>query len=156
MQTHCTQISLVSVIICFCILDISDKTNPLTALFNNMLHPDSIIGGWERYQQKDLNNDILVSYGYGDGGGGPTRDMLETSMRMEKGIRGIPKVRQVFAGDYFTELEERVRDNPELPVWEGELYFEFHRGVYTSMARNKRSNRKAEYMISISYCITVK
>ena len=115
--------------------------------YNGMLHPDSIIGGWERYQQKELNNDILVSYGYGDGGGGPTRDMLETSLRMEKGIRGIPKVRQLFAGDYFTELEERVKDNPELPVWEGELYFEFHRGVYTSMARNKRSNRKAEYMM---------
>ena len=62
-----------------------------------MLHPDAIMGGWMRYQNKDINNDILVSYGYGDGGGGPTREMLETSIRMEKGIKGIPKVRQEFS-----------------------------------------------------------
>ncbi len=41
--------------------------------------------GWMRYQNKDINNDILISYGYGDGGGGPTREMLETSLRMERG-----------------------------------------------------------------------
>lgn len=39
--------------------------------YNGMLHPDALIGGWQRYQQKEINNDILVSYGYGDGGGGP-------------------------------------------------------------------------------------
>lgn len=113
--------------------------------YNGMLHPDAIIGGWMRYQNKDINNDILVSYGYGDGGGGPTREMLETSIRMEKGIRGIPAVRQEFAGKYFEELEERVKENKRLPVWEGEFYFEYHRGTYTSMARNKRSNRKSEF-----------
>ena len=109
-----------------------------------MLHPDAIMGGWMRYQNKDINNDILVSYGYGDGGGGPTREMLETSIRMEKGIKGIPKVRQEFSRTYFEELEERVKGDRRLPVWEGEFYFEYHRGTYTSMARNKRSNRKAE------------
>ncbi len=115
--------------------------------YNGMLHPDAIIGGWKRYQNKDINHDILISYGYGDGGGGPTRDMLETSIRMEKGIKGIPKVRQEFAGKYFEELEERVKGNTRLPIWEGEFYFEYHRGTYTSMARNKRSNRKSELMM---------
>ena len=112
--------------------------------YNGMLHPDAILGGWHRYQQKDINNDILISYGYGDGGGGPTREMLETSSRMDKGIEGVPKVRQAFARTYFDELKERVEGNKRLPTWEGELYFEYHRGTYTSMARNKRSNRKAE------------
>lgn len=112
--------------------------------YNGMLHPDAIMGGWMRYQNKDINNDILVSYGYGDGGGGPTREMLETSARMEKGVKGIPKVRQEFARTYFDELKERVAGNRRLPVWEGELYFEYHRGTLTSMARNKRSNRKSE------------
>ena len=112
--------------------------------YNGMLHPDAILGGWHRYQNKDINNDILIAFGYGDGGGGPTREMLETSKRMEKGIRGIPKVRQEFAGKYFEELEERVEGNKSLPVWEGELYFEYHRGTYTSMGRNKRSNRRCE------------
>lgn len=112
--------------------------------YNGMLHPDAIMGGWQRYQNKEINHDILISYGYGDGGGGPTREMLETSKRMEKGVRGIPKVRQVFARQFFDELAERVQGNKRLPTWEGELYFEYHRGTYTSMARNKRSNRKSE------------
>ena len=120
-----------------------DEKNYFTT-YNGLLHPDALIGGWRRYQNKAINNDILISYGYGDGGGGPTREMLENSLRMEKGIAGLPKVRQAFARTYFDELAARVRDNPRLPVWEGELYFEYHRGTYTSMARNKRSNRKAE------------
>ena len=112
--------------------------------YNGMLHPDALLGGWERYQNKDINNDILISYGYGDGGGGPTRGMLENSMRLEKGVAGLPTVRQCFARTYFEELDKRVSGNRRLPVWEGELYFEYHRGTYTSMARNKRANRKAE------------
>lgn len=112
--------------------------------YNGFLHPDAIIGGWQRYQNKDINNDILISYGYGDGGGGPTREMLETSERMAHGVTGMPKVRQEGSLTYFRELDKRVRGNRRLPTWEGELYFEYHRGTYTSMARNKRSNRKAE------------
>ncbi|MCH4191411.1 MAG: alpha-mannosidase [Butyrivibrio sp.] len=126
---------------------VGQDSDKIFTTYNGMLHPDAIMGGWNRYQQKEINNDILVSYGYGDGGGGPTREMLEVSERMEKGIRGIPKVRQVFARQYFDELKERVKDNKELPVWEGELYFEYHRGTYTSMARNKRANRKSEFLM---------
>ncbi len=128
-------------------VSVGQSTDVFMTTYNGMLHPDAIMGGWRRYQNKDINNDILVCYGYGDGGGGPTREMLETSLRMEKGIKGIPKVRQEFSGKYFEELEERVRDNKRLPVWEGELYFEYHRGTLTSMARNKRSNRKSELML---------
>ena len=121
-----------------------DPTKNFFTTYNGQLHPDAIMGGWQRYQQKDINNDILISYGYGDGGGGPTRDMLETSIRMEKGVEGIPQVRQVFARQFFEELDQRVSGNRRLPTWEGELYFEYHRGTLTSMARNKRSNRKSE------------
>ena len=115
--------------------------------YNGILHPDAIMGGWERYQNKEINNDILVCYGYGDGGGGPTRQMLETARRMEYGVQGIPKVRQASARTYFEELETRVKDNPHLETWEGEFYFEYHRGTYTSMARNKRGNRKSELLM---------
>ncbi|MGL6201357.1 MAG: alpha-mannosidase [Lachnospiraceae bacterium] len=128
-------------------LGVGQSSDNYFTTYNGILHPDAIMGGWERYQNKDINNDILICYGYGDGGGGPTREMLETSLRMEKGIKGIPKVRQEFAGIYFNELYERVKDHPRLPVWEGELYFEYHRGTYTSMARNKRDNRKSENMM---------
>ena len=125
-------------------MGVSQPIKDFFTTYNGMLHPDAIMGGWMRYQNKDINNDILISYGYGDGGGGPTREMLETSLRMEKGVKGIPTVRQEFARTYFEELEERVKDNRRLPVWEGEFYFEYHRGTLTSMARNKRSNRKSE------------
>ena len=59
----------------------------------------------------------------------------------------IPTVRQASARTYFEELEARVKDNPHLEVWEGEFYFEYHRGTYTSMARNKRGNRKSELLM---------
>lgn len=126
-------------------LGVRQPVSDFFTTYNGMLHPDAIMGGWMRYQNKDINNDILISYGYGDGGGGPTREMLETSVRMEKGVKGIPTVRQEFARTYFDELNERVSGNNRLPVWEGELYFEYHRGTLTSMARNKRSNRKSEF-----------
>ena len=113
--------------------------------YNGMLHPDAIMGGWMRYQNKDINDDILVSYGYGDGGGGPTREMLETSIRMEKGIRGIPLHEDFKVVDDRRNCRVNTKFQPHsLPVWEGEFYFEYHRGTYTSMARNKRSNRKSE------------
>lgn len=125
-------------------LGVNQPIKDFFTTYNGMLHPDAIMGGWMRYQNKDINNDILVSYGYGDGGGGPTREMIETSIRMEKGVKGIPAVRQEFARTYFDELNERVEGNRRLPVWEGEFYFEYHRGTLTSMGRNKRSNRKSE------------
>lgn len=125
-------------------LGVSQPIKDFFTTYNGMLHPDAIMGGWMRYQNKDINNDILISYGYGDGGGGPTREMIETSIRMEKGVKGIPCVRQEFARNYFDELAERVEGNRHLPVWEGEFYFEYHRGTLTSMGRNKRSNRKSE------------
>lgn len=128
-------------------LGVGQSEDDFFTTYNGILHPDAIMGGWKRYQNKEFNHDILISYGYGDGGGGPTREMLETSKRMEKGIRGIPKVEQKFTRQYFDELYERVKDNCRLETWEGELYFEYHRGTYTSMARNKRANRKSEVMM---------
>lgn len=121
-----------------------DENKSFFTTYNGMLHPDAIMGGWSRYQNKDINNDILISYGYGDGGGGPTKEMLETSLRMQKGIIGIPKVRQVGAKQYFDELKDRIKHSNRINKWVGELYFEYHRGTLTSMARNKRSNRKSE------------
>ncbi len=124
-----------------------DPKQSFFTTYNGMLHPGAIMGGWERYQNKEINNDILVCYGYGDGGGGPTRTMLETSERMSKGVVGIPTVRQETARTYFEELNERVKNNRRLETWEGEFYFEYHRGTYTSMARNKKGNRKSENLM---------
>ena len=78
-------------------LGVGQEESNFFTTYNGILHPDAIIGGWRRYQDKDINNDILVAFGYGDGGGGPTREMLETARRMDKGVTGLPKVRQAFA-----------------------------------------------------------
>ena len=112
--------------------------------YNGQIHPGAIIGAWDRYQQKDISNDVLVSFGFGDGGGGATYEMLETAKRLNKGIPGCPKVEMGTSNAYFKRLEKKVKDNKRLPKWSGELYLEYHRGTYTSMARNKRDNRISE------------
>lgn len=112
--------------------------------YNGHIQPDAIMGAWRRYQNKNINDDVLVSFGWGDGGGGATLEMLENARRLSKGIPGAPRVKMGTSLDYFKRLEEKVKDNEKLPKWVGELYLEYHRGTYTSMARNKRDNRACE------------
>lgn len=126
--------------------EFNDKNPRTNTTYNGIIDPSNVLGAWDRYQQKNINNEVLNCFGYGDGGGGPTREMLENARRLGKGLPGMPKVRIGKAIDFFERLEENTRDNPRLPHWVGELYLEFHRGTYTSMARNKRYNRKAEFM----------
>ena len=112
--------------------------------YNAYLRPGYIIGGNKRYSQKDLGRDYLCTFGYGDGGGGPTVDMLEHGVRMQKGIEGCPNVKIAPSLEFFRHLEGQVKDNKYLPSWSGELYLELHRGTLTSQARNKKYNRKSE------------
>lgn len=114
--------------------------------YNGDTDPASVKGAWTRFQQKELNQDVLISYGYGDGGGGPTRGMLERARRLSTGIPGMPKVQMGTSRAFFERLDHKVKDNPRLPIWVGELYLELHRGTYTSMARNKRYNRQNEIL----------
>lgn len=123
--------------------------------YNGILNPSQIKGGWERYSQKYLNSEVLMSFGYGDGGGGPTKEMLENYKRLNKGIPGCPKAVMSTAGDFFELLSEKVKTHKYLPKWVGELYLEYHRGTYTSMARNKRFNRKAEFLLENSELYSV-
>lgn len=122
--------------------------------YNGMITPSQIKGALQRYQQKYLNDEVLVSYGYGDGGGGPTKEQLETERRLHYGIPGCPQTKQATALSFFKKLEE-VNTDKYLPVWSGELYLEFHRGTYTSMARNKKYNRKAEFKLLNSELFSV-
>ncbi len=112
--------------------------------YNSMLNPTQTLGAWQRFQQKDVSNEILMTYGWGDGGGGTTKKMLETARRLKRGIPGAPVIKQAKALDFFQAIDEHVGQNPRLPRWIGELYLEYHRGTYTSMARNKKSNRRGE------------
>ena len=83
-----------------------------------------------------------MAYGYGDGGGGPTREMLENITLMQD-FPAQPQMRFSTAKDFFEGLEKTSGDL--LPTWNGELYLELHRGTYTTQSRNKRANRKSEF-----------
>ncbi len=121
----------------------------ISTTYNGMQNPSQIMGTWQRYQNKDLTNDVLTCYGYGDGGGGTTPKMLEKSKRMMRGIPGCPVVKQTFAREFFEKLEENL-NGKQIPKWCGDLYLEFHRGTYTSMGRNKKNNRKMEFELQIA------
>ncbi len=109
------------------------------------LVPSHVMGTWKRFSQQGLHDELFLVYGHGDGGGGPTRGMLENVRRMERGIPGCPKIRHEPMAPYFERLVARMRREPEsFPSWVGELYLEYHRGTLTSVARNKRNNRRAE------------
>ncbi len=109
-------------------------------------HAPMVAGTHKRYGQKQLNNESILTFGFGDGGGGPTAEHLELIRRGARGIPGTPNAKIDFAGDFLSRLEEKIKQNPLLPTWQGELYLEFHRGTYTTMSRNKRSNRKSEFL----------
>lgn len=94
-------------------------------------------------RQNDLVDASMGMFGYGDGGGGCTFDMVEKVRRFQK-IPGLPKVKMGQANDFFAVIE---KDKDSLPVWDGEMYYENHRGTFTSQAFVKKNNRKGEYML---------
>ncbi len=112
--------------------------------YNGKLLPRTVKGVWDAYSEKRLNKDLLISFGFGDGGGGVNRDMLEYRRRMDK-IPGLPAVKMSTAGAYFRKLHDTVENTSQyVHTWDGELYLEYHRGTYTSQGYNKRMNRKME------------
>ena len=121
-----------------------DPASPYAATYNSAADPTETVGTWMNFQQKEIKQDLLMAFGYGDGGGGPTREMLE-NLREMGDFPATPRVHQRHVGEFFRELEAQSGD--ELPTWNGELYLELHRGTYTTQSRNKRANRKSEFML---------
>lgn len=112
--------------------------------YNATPTPGTTLYTWKNLQQKAEQREILMSFGYGDGGGGPTREMLE-NIREMKAFPGMPRIRNGSVVDFFRSLEKNSGD--KLPIWNGELYLEIHRGTYTTQSRNKRANRKSEFLL---------
>ena len=111
--------------------------------YNGDFTPAEVKGAWDEYRQKSLNHELLYLFGHGDGGGGPTRRMLEVGRRLAS-MPGVPRCSFGAAEPYFARLTERVGDDPRLPRWAGELYLENHRGTLTGQANLKRLNRLCE------------
>lgn len=116
--------------------------------YNGMISPSSVMGSWKKFHDKDLSNETLISYGFGDGGGGVNRNMLKMRRAMDR-LPGLPNVRTTKAGDFLERMHQRVNHTDRyVHTWDGELYLEYHRGTYTTQARNKKWNRRMEYKLA--------
>lgn len=118
-----------------------------TTTYTGILGPNMTLGTYERFQNKDILEDTMMLYGYGDGGGGPTREMLENEKRLKYGLPGIPKIKTSFNRDYLNMVSKKLINEDEMPTWDGELYFEYHRGTLTSNASVKKWNRQLEHLV---------
>jgi alpha-mannosidase len=104
-----------------------------------------------QHKSLDQDNTSLLVFGIGDGGGGPLWEHLE-KLRRCRGLSDktglLPRVKMGHSvEDFFAQLEEKSANGTDFVTWYGELYFEFHRGTYTTQANNKRNNRKSEIMM---------
>ncbi|OON80126.1 alpha-mannosidase [Streptomyces tsukubensis] len=111
--------------------------------YNASLTARELAHAEDNFADKGVSTRSLVPFGHGDGGGGPTRSMLEKARRL-RDLEGSPKVAVENPDTFFAQARA---ERSELPVWRGELYLENHRGTYTSQARTKRGNRRSEALL---------
>ena len=97
----------------------------------------------ENFKDKGHASVSLMPFGYGDGGGGPTREMLERIDRF-RSLRGAPEVVMETPKQFF---DRALEDADQIPVWVGELYLELHRGTFTSQIDAKQGNRRGESIL---------
>lgn len=109
--------------------------------------PKMVAGTAARFAQKGMTDEVLMPYGWGDGGGGPSREFIENIRRMRYGIPTCPKTEIGGALEFLRKFEKKAAADGKFPRWSGELYLEYHRGTYTSAANNKKNNRRSEYLL---------
>ncbi|KAH0420231.1 glycosyl hydrolase family 38 domain-containing protein [Colletotrichum camelliae] len=109
---------------------------------------DNIKKSMTQHRTLDQDHTSLLAFGKGDGGGGPTWQQIERLRRLRGLADTTGLLPRVHLGgtpdDFFDKLEEKAHT---LPTWHGELYFELHRGTYTTQAATKNNNRRAEFLL---------
>ncbi|MEM1360817.1 MAG: glycoside hydrolase family 38 C-terminal domain-containing protein [Pseudomonadota bacterium] len=116
---------------------------PFPTNYKSDLTASEVVGTWRRNTMKDRVHDLLIAYGYGDGGGGPTDELIRRG-KAYQALPGAPRVEFSTVRRYFERLEARAA---QLPVWLGEFYLEGHRGVLTGNGWIKRANRLTERLL---------
>jgi alpha-mannosidase len=116
---------------------------PPVDTYNSKLAGRELAHASRNFADKGGATGSLVPFGYGDGGGGPTREMLARAARL-RDLDGSPRVVIERPAEFFARAEAEY---PDAPVWTGELYLEFHRGTYTSQAKTKQGNRRSEHLL---------
>lgn len=110
--------------------------------YNGQIDPSSLLRVWRNHADKQIASETLQPIGYGDGGGGPTEEMIENFACL-KDFPAIPAARFANVEDYFKRAHEEARAH-EPATWVGELYLEYHRGTLSTQGRTKRLHRRAE------------
>ena len=116
---------------------------PPVDTYNSTLSAFELAKAQRQYAEQGHGTVSLVPFGYGDGGGGPTREMVAKAHRTAD-LEGSPVVRIGTVTDFFTEAEAEL-ERPH--TWSGEMYLETHRGTYTSQLRTKQGNRRSEHLL---------
>ena len=116
---------------------------PPVDTYNSRLTGEELAHAADNFAEAGRATRSLVPFGHGDGGGGPTRQMLEFARRKEN-LAGSPAVAIETPAEFFAAAQ---REYPDAPVWVGELYLESHRGTYTTQALMKQGNRRCEHLL---------
>jgi alpha-mannosidase len=111
--------------------------------YNSELSAADLARAERQFDEGGASNTSLIPFGWGDGGGGPTREMLAAAHRTSD-LEGSPRTELSSPSRFFEAAEAEYADPP---VWSGEMYLELHRGAYTSQARTKRGNRRSEHLL---------
>ena len=109
--------------------------------YNGNIAPLDTLQTWQNFRGKRQSHASLLSFGYGDGGGGPTAGMLEMYQRI-KDFPGLPRLKMTRVAEFYDEIKAT-----NLPTWYGDQYLELHRGTFTSQARMKALNRRLEHTL---------
>ncbi|HEY0185909.1 MAG TPA: glycoside hydrolase family 38 C-terminal domain-containing protein [Cellulomonas sp.] len=137
---------------------------PPVDTYNSDLSARELVHAERNFADKATSSISLVPFGWGDGGGGPTREMLASADRF-RSVDGVPQVELGSPNTFFARAEAELAELDEASgpgrapgvvgaagpgdqaVWSGEMYLEYHRGTYTSQSRTKRGNRRSEHLL---------
>ncbi|MFK7917916.1 MAG: alpha-mannosidase [Ilumatobacter sp.] len=116
---------------------------PPVDTYNAEITPGEVAHSIANFKDHAWSDVSLMPFGHGDGGGGPTREMLERAHRMAE-LDDDVRLELGGPDEYFEAVEREVVHGADVPVWRGELYFEMHRGTLTSQINTKLGNRRVE------------
>ncbi len=116
---------------------------PPADTYNSDLGAQDLARAERTFSEKGVACEVLGLFGWGDGGGGPTREMLAMAAR-KRDLDGSPRVVLSDPHSFFTAAEAELTHPP---VWVGEMYLELHRGTLVSQQRTKRGNRHSEALL---------
>jgi len=121
--------------------------------YNGRLQAYDLAATWKNFKGKPYHHTSLYTFGYGDGGGGPSAEMMEQYQRYQD-FPGLPQTQIGRIEDFYKAVEGRTSNaqhhtpHPTLPVWTGEMYLELHRATYTTHSKIKRLNRRLEHTLT--------